>query len=515
MKHSNKKFLWVVLVAGLAATGCKKNFLDVNADPNRTTDANVTPELIFTQAEAAVGGRQASGDFGFLDQWIGYFAQNGDFAPQQNLINYNIDFTFGNTLFSNNYNVLFDLKLAEQKGLVSGDTSLVGASMILSAKLWQETVDLFGNIPYKQAFQVGTYPTPAYDKAQDIYNDLQLVLDTAIGYMQLTQPKKFAPADIINAGDATLWIAFANTLKLRLLIRQSEISGFDPTAELAKITATGGVLMAGQNISVNPGYVNDVNKQNPFYAGFGFDPTGIIASTSTNANEYITDIFGATADPRLSRFFYPVGYAGSTYVGDKFGDATENLPTGAQSSYFGPALIGTLNSSNKGDGTGAVQNQWIYPAFESMFLYAEAVARGWFTGPTPSDAYNAALRESFVWLGVENIDSALPAYIAANPTIADYTTVAGSSVDDQARFIDYQKYLSLVGIDPLEAYSDQRRLDILQADDSYISISPARLSNTIPVRLLYPQSEYTTNNANVQAQGTINSFTSKLFWQTN
>ncbi len=60
--------------------------------------------------------------------------------------------------------------------------------MILSAKVFQELVDEFGDIPYSQAFQSNIYPHPAYDKAQDIYNSLLLSLDTAITYMQQTAP---------------------------------------------------------------------------------------------------------------------------------------------------------------------------------------------------------------------------------------------------------------------------------------------------------------------------------------
>ena len=67
-------------------------------------------------------------------------------------------------------------------------------------------------------------------------------------------------------------------------------------------------------------------------------------------------------------------------------------------------------------------------------------------------------------------------------------------------------------IDPIEAWSDIRRLNML-TDDSYISAFTGKLSNTLPLRLLYPQSEYTTNASNVLAEGTIDQFTSKLFWE--
>ncbi len=514
MKHINNKWLFagVILAATLAIDGCKKGFLDVNNDPNRVTDANVTAELIFPQAEAAMGVRAASADFLTFDQWVGYVAQNGTFAQQQDLITYNISFATGNTLFVNDYDVLFDLHQSEVKGIAEGDTSLAGASVILEAKLWQELVDLFGDIPYSQAFQPNTFPKPKYDKAQDIYNSLLGRLDTAIAYMQLSPKKAFVNADIINHGNTTLWTHFANTLKLRLLIRQSEIPGFNPSAEIAKIISSGGPLMHGESISVNPGYVNDVNKQNPFYANFGWDPTGVVALPSNNANAYIVNILKSTNDPRLSRFFYPVGFTGTTFAGAVFGAALSTIPTASSLSYFGPALVGGINSSNAGNGTGAVQNQWIYPSYESMFLYAEAVARGWIPGSAQA-AYMAAVTESFEWLGVPNADAAAATYMANTPS-ANWAN-AGTTVLAQARFIAFQKYIANTTIDPLESYADIRRLHFL-TDNGYISAAPGKLSTTLPLRLLYPQSEYTSNGGNVPKQtggASGNAFTDKLFWE--
>lgn len=517
MKNINRLFLFTVLAVAISATGCKK-YLDVNSDPNRVTDSTVTAELIFTQAENAVGVREASGDWGVFDQWIGYFSSNGDFAPQQNIITYNTDFSFSNNLWGNHYNVLFDLYLSKNKALASGDTLVAGASMVLSAKLWQELVDIYGNIPYSQAFQTPKNTTPAYDKAQDVYKALQSLLDSAIVYLNnspgISAQKAWTTADIIAKGDATKWIKFANTLKLRLLIRQSEVPGLDPTADMKKIIDNGGVLMAGESIAVNPGYVNDVNKQSPFYANNGWSPTGTKNNTSTNANQYILNQFesGNDYDPRESRFFYTGGFSATAgFVGNVFGAPTGSLSTGASSSYFGPALVGTINSANAGDGSGAKQDQWIYPSYESMFLWAEAVTRGWVPGNSDAaGAYNAAMLEAFTWLGVPDPAATLADYIAnINPDVADFTN-AGSSVASKVRFIAYQKYLSLVGIDPYEVYCDQNRLHFL-TDNSYLS-EASGASSTIPTRLLYPQSEYTANAANVNQQGTVTLHT-KIFWQ--
>ena len=508
MTHTiNKRFICILMSVGIiVGSSCKKSYLDVNSDPNRVTDQNVTAELIFPAAAAEVGSRAASGNFTFLNSWMGYLSANGGFVPQQNIITYNIDFTFGDALFQNHYNVLFDLHQAEVKGLATGDTAIAGASIILSAKLYQELVDLYGDVPYSQAFNVTKYTTPVYDKAQDIYNSLQKRLDTAITYMMLPQVKAFAPADIINSGNAANWIAFANTLKL--LIRQSQVSGFDPSAEITKIQNTGGALQAGHSISVNPGYVNDVDKQNPYYANFGWTPTGTQADLSTDANNYIVSILSTTNDPRLERLFFPAGFdPANGFVGNVFGDPIGTLAQASASSYFGPALVGELDGNDVG--TGYSMRQYIYPSYESLFLQAEAVARKWLPG-NANTALAAAITESFVWLGVPDARNAAAAYIAANPSIA--TVPAMGSVAANAKIIAYQKYIANTAIDPLESYFDLNRLHYL-TDKSYISTAPGLVSQTLPLRLLYPQSEYTTNAANTPKQVAGDAFTQKLFWE--
>ena len=60
--------------------------------------------------------------------------------------------------------------------------------------------------------------------------------------MQQDAPSSFATTDIINHGDQLKWVHFANAIKLRLLIRQSEVAGFDPSSEITKIVNAGGVL---------------------------------------------------------------------------------------------------------------------------------------------------------------------------------------------------------------------------------------------------------------------------------
>jgi hypothetical protein len=496
MKYVNKSILFFLTLAALISFSCNKNkYLNVNDNPNSVTESNITPELIFPQAAHTAGLQLASANFTFLNQWVGYYSVTGDFALPQDQSTYNIDNTFTDPIWESYYHNLFDLYEVKTKSIAKGDTVLAGASIILSAKLWQELVDMFGDIPYSQAFQNSQFQTPKYDKAQDVYASLQKSLDTAISYMNETPRSTFVAVDIVNHGNTTLWKKFANTLKLRLLIRQSEIAGFNPASETAKIPANGGVLHAGENINVNPGYSNSVNKQSPFFANYGLTPTGVKANTFNTANNYFITLLKSTNDTRLSRFFKP--NSSGVFAGSVYGLAQGN-PPGAQTSDVGPGLA----SSSE-------QDQWIMPAFESMFFEAEAIARGWLPGDAQT-AYEDAVRESFVWLGVPDAINAANTYMA-NTAIANWANSGGTPASE-AKFIAYQKYIALAGIDPLEAWSDIRRLNMLP-DKGYITVNPGKLSNSLPNRLPYPQTEFTTNSANVTAEGVTNLFTSKIFWQ--
>lgn len=502
MKKVNYKFLTLLLGMCIAFGACQKTFLDVNNDPNRVTDENITPDLLFTQAATELGIRMVGGqagsegaktDYQFAQNWIGYMCNSGDYAIDQQETSYNIDFAFADLAWQRDYANLFHLYLTKTKALAAGNDVLAGAAMILSADIFQQLVDSYGDLPYSQAFQTQIYKHPAYDKAQDVYNALQLVLDSAITYMNEDAPASFATTDVVNHGDQTKWIKFANTLKLRLLIRQSEVPGFSPSAEISKIEANGGVLDAGETVSVNPGYSDAQYKQSPFWGNYGYTVNGNIAQPGYRANNYILNILLPTGDDRVTRFFLDVG---GNYVGGDYGSPAN--PTGAQASYFGPGL-----------NVSAGQDQWIYPSYESMFLKAEAIARGWMEGDAQAEL-NAAITESFVWLGVPDAEADAASYIENNPEITDLSN-AGESPDDKARFIAFQKYIANTCIDPKESWADQRRLNFLP--DGYISVNPNRVSQTLPLRLLYPQSEYTTNAESVQALGDINAFTTKIFWE--
>jgi hypothetical protein len=504
-----KSFVVAAIFLSLFLTGCN-DFLNVNTDPNRASDDNMTADLIFPNAAVEVAALQAntfwsttSSNFASsgnvtLNRWMGYWGWPGDYSIDQEETTYNITFSSSDGIWSRYYTTLFDLNQTETKSLAQKDSVLAGASMVLSVKMWQDMVDMFGDIPYTQAFQSTTYPQPAYDKAADIYTSLQASLDKAVTFLNKTAKGTFATTDIVFAGDVSSWIKFANTLKLRLLLRQSETTykSAAPTAEITKIVNNGGLLLSG--VEVNPGFTNSAGKQSPFYAAYGKTATGADASSTARANGYITSILNG--DPRAALFFRPVS---GKIVGTTYGLPAGN-PNGSACSQPGPGVAYRAD-----------QNAWIIPGYEVQFMYAEAIARGWMTGNLKT-AYENAIIANFNWLGrgEDLTDVAENDYLGA----FDYSFLAdaGTSVTDKVEFILGEKYIANCSVDALESWCDYRKMkgSFLPASVggySLLSVNPARGSNKIPLRWLYPQSEYTTNTntpTNVTA-------TTKLFWIPN
>jgi hypothetical protein len=496
MKRSTYKLLFIASAFTVGLLSCKRE-LDINRNPNTVTESNITPALILPNALHNVGVQTALG-YGWLANWIGHWSPSGSYNPSTEESTYNITSSFQETKWPNIYNALFDLHVVETKAAANNETFFQSVAMIMKAHLFQNLVDLYGNVPYTQAFKSLEFPSPVYDKAEDIYADLQLKLDTAITLLgTATVSNAEANVDIVFHGDKTLWTKLANTLKLRMLIRLSEVNA-NPTAELAKIVAKGGVLKTGQSASANPGYLNDVNKQNPFFGTYGLLPSGNQANEYYRANAYIINILRGTNDPRISRFFKPAASPASPsvpFVGTVYGSDPDAAFSGDRTSNIGPGLARSYD-----------QAQWIVTSVESLFLEAEAIARGWLTGDAKA-AYEAAVRESFIWLGVPNAVTAANTYMTDNPT-ANWSN-AGTTADSKAKFIVNQKYIALTGINPLEAWNDYRRLGV--PANVPLSVSPGRGTRTIPVRLIYPAAEYAVNSGNVQSQGQIGGQT-KIFW---
>ncbi len=153
---------------------------------------------------------------------------------------------------------------------------------------------------------------------------------------------------------------------------------------------------------------------------------------------------------------------------------------------------------------------WLITASQSLFMQAEAAQRGMIPG-NANTLYQEAQEESFRYLKVPNDKIAADQFItgSSNPLVNI------SSSPNPLMTIMYQKWVADCELDPLEAYSDYRRTGYPVLNFISSSVPPG---TPMPVRLLYPQSEYTQNAANLQANlGTSvqppSAIYQKIFWQ--
>jgi len=495
MKFRHKILLSLTVAIGL--TACN---LDINEDPNRITDKNITGTLLLVSGYQGTAQRIASGNFTFIHNWLGYWSNSGSFAIDQTETTYNITPGFGNTLWANQYGTLFDLTLSKRKSLEAGDSVAAGAAIILSARLWQDLVDIYGNIPYSKAFSYTVNPHPAYDKGEDIYKGLMKSLDSAVTFMGAKALVSWPNYDLPKINGVALtqeqWIQWANTLKLRLLIHQSEVGIFDENAELAKIDATNAGFLDA-TVFFNPGYTKSTNKQSPFYANYGKTVADADAAPSVKANNYFIGLLKQDDDARLDQYFT------SPVVGTTYGAATGNP---LSSSGVGPGLAHDDS-----------QDAWLFTNVESYFLQAEAVIRGWtstsFAG-TKDELYQFGVGASFDFLGADPADR--DNYLTTNPYPGvNPESFDTSTTDGELKALLYEKYKSMCGIDVMEAWTDLRRIGYDILPEGFLTNNVSRLQDEVPNRLLLPQNEYTTNSENALKEGTIDQFTTKIFWDVN
>lgn len=508
-----RKILFGALLVTILATSCKKDFFDINQNPNQPVGSNITPKLILPNALTVTGARIGT-TFDWLNRWMGYWAPSASWAPavEENSYNISTSFAWSFNMWANLYNNLYDLDQMEKKAKESGEGFYEGIGKIMKSLHFQMLVDQFNNIPYSKAMDIKNNILPAYDKGEDIYP--KLIQEITAG-INLIKGATSGPTDddIMFHGDPVLWAKFGNTLKLRLLIHQSQIPGFNPAAEISIINAEGsGFLNAGQTAEVNPGYLPA--KPNPYWAKFGYAQNGDRANTYDRANNFALNLMKTLNDPR-HQYFYRAVRAG-TFAGQYRGvdyalinadpQYTEN-----NISDIGGATPANYTTNRVGLLKGPDMASWIFTAAESMFLQAEALARGWAINTTYASAqaaYTEGVRESFRWLNVGGSSA------AANTAAATYLAQADSRITwpatqaAQINVILWQKYFAFNGNNPLETWSDYRRIPAVNVP---LSTAP-RVANAIPVRVQYSQDEYNYNAANVLAQGTINQFTSTVFW---
>lgn len=561
-----KKIYYTILCGLLiSASSCKK-YLDINdKNPNNLTTAGV--DLILPQALAQTAATSVT--FNSYGAWVGGFQANaGGFGGFGSVLTYNYTTSDNTGLWSQSYDNINDYQTVINQTTADGPyKNFNAAARIMKAFAYQRLVDVYGDLPYSQAVKGLKNLTPKYDKAEDIYKDLLLQIDTAVKSFQIADdPLKTIPLasgvngtiDIVNGGDAGKWIALANTVKLRLLIRIQNVSSLAAvyTAEKASLS---GATFVTTDVVAQPGYVKQDGKQNPAYNAYGKTSTDASSQTSTLPTTYAKGFYDGTKlyDPYRQPLMYQ-----NTGSFNQLGYTGSDAPTAPTGGNWLPANV-TSSVGSLGILKGPTAPSVIMLAAESYFLQAEGRLIGLVSSGSANDYFYQGMTASFTFLykaangntysgkldavtkdalpiTAAQIKAQVDDYVATNgsdATLADfpklYLTDLSLATTDAQRLeaIITQKWIALNYINSNESWAEYRRTGYptvtpqfyvnggnqVPIDTKYTTFASLQSTSSrpdkLPVRVLYPASEYSLNSGN--APSGINPFTSRIFWDAN
>lgn len=523
-------------------SACDK-YLDINDNPNAATSA--TPELVLPAAITAT----ANASIGFSDYGsgsVGYTVNAGGFGGFGSFFTYNYTNAEFQGLFTGSYANLRDYQYVfdQTKGNLNLRYSN-SISRIMKSFVFERLVNTYNNVPYFEALKSSANLTPKYDDAATIYQDLVNQLDTAILNINTAQAlpntSLDAPTLVPTASDPMFggnmdnWKRFANTLKLRLLIKMSGVPSLN-TFVTQKFTSFSNVIgVITDDAIVQPGYQKVDGKQNPLWNNYGFTVTNVVSGLGRSRlpSRFTYSFYNGTKinDTRRGAITYR-GFPASVVnqLGFEPPSGTLLAPTGAAVWYLGASASG---ADALGLLKGATAGYPLLLASEASFLMAEASLKNFIAGSTAATLYRRGIEQSFTFL-FKNSTNALDASKTAAIITTDVTGYFTDNVGN--RLVDYavattdaqrleaiitQKYIALNLIGGFEAWNEFRRTGYptivngsTVATESFASIrSTSTRADRLPTRVLYPQDEIQKNKVNVPSG--IDQFSSRIFWDIN
>ncbi|HWK88956.1 MAG TPA: SusD/RagB family nutrient-binding outer membrane lipoprotein [Longimicrobium sp.] len=463
-----------VLALALAVGACDQGLTDINDNPN--APEAVPGEYLLANAIVDAVGSNPHATHGvwyglyMTDIWSQHVAQSqyndeDRYTPRESQITGIWDEAYTGPLA--------DLKLVKKVAETDGDDNLFAVGEILSQWIFQHLTDAYGDIPYSEALKGDEgIRLPRYDAQEDVYEGMLAALTAASARIDAGADASFEAGDLIYHGDMEKWRRFANSLRLRMAMRMSNVSAtFARDQFVAAFNA--GVFQSNADNAVLQ-WGAEVPSQNPIYDYYiNQDRGGDFVISAT-----IVDSLAHRDDPRLAVFadlsddgVYR-GLPNGTLPGDY------ELPEGATFSQLGSYFL-------EPDAPSVIMSY-----AEVQFLLAEAAARGWIGG-SPAAYYQAGIRASMEQYGID--EAAITGYLA-QPEVF-YNGLPS---------IYFQKWVALF-MTGAEAWAEVRRT-------GFPALTPTRGSE-IPARIPYPNQEQLYNPTNWTAAGGENvTLFDNLWW---
>ncbi|CAM3305649.1 SusD/RagB family nutrient-binding outer membrane lipoprotein [Aequorivita lipolytica] len=476
----NKLYIFS-LVCLLFASGCTKDFEEINTNPNAPN--SVQPSLLL---------RQVIYDFGEQMSYEGFVA--GDLLSQhRTAIDFNLfdRHALKSPQLGGNPWPVFYVNLRDNEILLNQAQTVQtyavyeGPALIMKAYMAAGLTDLFGDVPYIEAFNgVNGTVTPKYDKQEDIYLADGGILDNLNkGIAAINNYNDVLPleGDILFNGNLDGWVKFANALKIKALLR---ISGkIDVSAQLQAIYSSGNYIQSNSENAIFNFTNTDPNR-------FRLAKLRVGDFNNFVLSETMEDIMLGFNDDRIDAFFRP--FQNST--NGEFNGLINGIDASNTSIELSDySLAGTIFRED----TSTLDANFL-TAWETYLNLAEAAQKGLITA-NAKDLY-----ETGVTLAFEYWNAPLPPDYLTGPAAFD---ASGTTPIQQ---IVTQKWIANI-INGYEGWVEYRRTGFPMLKPVAASLN----DGLIPVRMPYPAEEQALNadNYNEAASNTDgNSINFPVWW---
>lgn len=540
-----KKIFYIAVMA-LAFVSCSdKIYEDLNTDPTKTETLNPSYQLAYAE-------KQIYGDMNYVDVhrlYILGFTQHlmgcwntTNYAGQHRTDDSEMSRPWNN-LYTGAFRNLTDA-MANTKD-VPAQANVYAALRIFRVYVGSLLTDFYGDVPYSEAGlnYLSGITQPKYDTQESIYKSFFKELDAAVTlFSKSADPIENDP--MFN-GDIEKWKRFANSLRLRLAMRISDVDPVEAKTQFTAVnlndvmtSAADDACVLHENISYSFGQESYKDFRGNALAKYFY------GNDAANNPSYVCktfwDMLYNNKDPRTTMIcrFYIDDYM-DIFTGEGRIDMTDSLVATATAypdkSVANPVKTGDFSydpwpqydgiagsplaakvaevQAEHSDFKPNDNPRWTRPKLannllrsdnpgvimtyaEVCFLRAEAAVLNW-TTDNAQDMYEKGVRAAIYFVtshyGYETLpDAEINTYLT-QPKV-DFTLAA--SDDDKKSLINTQAWI-LHFHNPAEAWANLRRADAPTMETPDLGKMMDGKTET-PVRLCYPLKEGTYNNAAYQ-----------------
>ncbi len=474
-----KKYILILLVgAAFSMAGCS-DFEELNVNPNNpsTVPANLLlPSVIQTAVSSMTGsGNGAAGQF---VQHINYLGGNNESFGRYNLTGASFREEWNGPMRSvKDINQI--ISIAEK----NSQPQYKAIGLICKVYILSLMTDAYGDIPYTEAGRANEngMEFPHFQAQEEVYGLMLNDLETANQLIKNITGVVPVNNDILYNGNLTKWRKFANSLKLRILMRESAKK--DVSTQVAAIfnNPTDYPVFTSSTDQATLVYNNTVDFYNWYIQpkNLPSDGSGVIFGDNHRVSEALADSLKSKNDPRLTVFLAPTKKSFTAhqqslsnpliYRGQPVGLSTTEQDLLDKDDY---SVIGSAIRSES--------RAFVMSYSELLFLKSEAIVRNMIQGNAANEFKQALDASLSKWLQISSVDKAV--FLAGDAaSLSASTSVALEQIGTQAWIDSF--------LNGFEAYANWRRTGY-----PHLYVGPS-VASVIPVRYIYSDNEQ--NNPNL------------------